>query len=888
MIQYVFQFLILIFFISISSEQLSAQNENNIWYFGNNAGINFNGDMPSAIEGALSTDEGTSIMCDGNSGETIFYTDGTNVFDATDNVMPNGVGLGGDSSSTQSALIVPRPGSDSLYYIFTTPALVGVDPELGFRYSVVDRTLNGGLGDIITINNLLLESCTEKVAAIQHCNGIDFWIVTHEFGSNAFYVYLLSDTGIDAPVVSNVGMLIDDVTSNARGELKFSTDGQKLAVANDYLGVELYDFDINTGVISNPITLYNDQQAYGVCFSPDNTKLYVNDGWEGISLYQFNLELPDADIPNSKFLIGTTAASYLGGMQIGMDGRIYVATYNATSLGVIKNPNEMGWACNYVDVGFSLDGYVAKWGLPNFIGSYYFEGVPVSEVYICDGDTATITANEGYNAYLWSTGDTLTSIKVTEPGTYWVELTNDVCTYLDSVSVINASSPILNLGGDVNLCNNDTLILDATFEGGGVDYFWQDGSNAPVLEVTEQGWYWVQLSNDCVTVMDSIYIGLAESSFTLGSDRILCDGETFEYDASIANDTTVTYLWQDGSTNPTFTVSEAGTYWVEVNQNCGTFIDSVTVGYGFAEPIDLGPDQDLCAGEQIDLDVTRPDATYLWQDGTTLPTLSITEPGTYWVAVNTDCAINNDTIIITDGLLTTLNIGADTSLCMGSNLVLSANGEYDNYLWNDGSTLSQLNVVNPGVYWLEVSNNCGLLRDSIFIESLALPTVNLGNDLNLCEEESTVLNAQQIDLTGTYNYLWQDGTTNPSLSIKEAGLYQVSVSNACGEALGSISVNYKKCDCDIVFPTAFSPNGDKLNDTFHPHHLCEIFEPQLNIYDRWGKQVYQNKSHPNNDVSWDGNYQGTPQLMGAYVYLFAYTDINGERKKISGNITLLR
>src|SRR5882762_2021002 len=149
-------------FISLS-QLVFSQHQSDKWYFGIYAGLDFTSGSPIPItDGALSTSEGCSSISDYN-GNLLFYTDGRTVYDRNNQAMPNGAGLDGGESSTQAALIVPLPGiSTQVYYIFTTDQIGG---PLGFRYSVVDMTLNGGFGDVTTINELIQNHVTEKVVA---------------------------------------------------------------------------------------------------------------------------------------------------------------------------------------------------------------------------------------------------------------------------------------------------------------------------------------------------------------------------------------------------------------------------------------------------------------------------------------------------------------------------------------------------------------------------------------------------------------------------------------------------------------------------------------------------------------------------------------------------
>ena len=172
-----------------------AQNEGNIWYFGINAGIDFNSGTPVALnDGAINTTEGCATICD-TDGNLLFYTEGVKIWNKNHQIMPNGNGLMGGNSSTQSAIIVKQPNSDHLYYVFTVAQAVG---SSGMRYSIVDMNLNGGLGDVTATKNIpIVTPTSEKVTSITHQNGDDFWIVTHLFNSNTFHSYLLTSSGFN-------------------------------------------------------------------------------------------------------------------------------------------------------------------------------------------------------------------------------------------------------------------------------------------------------------------------------------------------------------------------------------------------------------------------------------------------------------------------------------------------------------------------------------------------------------------------------------------------------------------------------------------------------------------------------------------------------------------
>src|ERR1039458_4318412 len=227
--------------------QLSrAQKQYDVWYFGDRAGLDFNSGTPISIAGGqINTIEGCASICDDKTGAILFYTDGDTVWNRNNQVMPNGTGLLGNFSSTQSAMIIGDPSSDNRYYLFTCDQGGYIGPNKGVNYSIVDMTLDGGLGDITTKNVHLLDSATEKITAVRQPNSCNSWVIAHKFNSNAFYVWEVNDTGIVlTPVNSNVGVVQTGSVDETIGYLVSSQDGTRLALALEVSGtIEILDFD---------------------------------------------------------------------------------------------------------------------------------------------------------------------------------------------------------------------------------------------------------------------------------------------------------------------------------------------------------------------------------------------------------------------------------------------------------------------------------------------------------------------------------------------------------------------------------------------------------------------------------------------------------------------
>jgi PKD repeat protein len=426
----------ILFTLSIfSAFYCHAQKEAWHWYFGTNAGLDFSAGAPVAdINGAMVTDEGCASISN-SSGQLQFYTDGTNVWNSNHAPMPNGFNLSGSSTSSQSAMIVNRPGSLTEYYIFTTDGYGG--PK-GLCYSTVDMTLQGGLGDVVVKNTQLFTPCTERLTATRHANGMDIWIMAHEVGSNNYRAYLLTSGGVSAPVITAIG----SVPTIIQGSMKFSPNGTRLA--SPFQGqafFELMDFDKTTGVLTNVMQLGNAAwlDPFSVEFSPSGRYLYgVYDPSGTGVLLQFDLSLGTAAaITASAVTVGNYNAGYFGSLQLGPDGKLYAGEQFNGYVGVVNDPEAAGLACNFVVNGVFLGGMTSNYGLPNFLTSFFDVQTPPVAVFsapnhICPG-TCTDFTNLSVNAtsYLWTFAGATPSTSVdmnptnicyNSPGQYTVTL----------------------------------------------------------------------------------------------------------------------------------------------------------------------------------------------------------------------------------------------------------------------------------------------------------------------------------------------------------------------------------------------------------------------------------------------------------------------------------
>ena len=332
-----------------------------------------------------------------------------------------------------------------------------------------------------------------------------------------------------------------------------------------------------------------------------------------------------------------------------------------------------------------------------------------NDTIICSPPYVLNAGNPG-STYQWNDGSTGQSLLVDTTGTYWVVVNNGGCT--DSVGVnITVIDLLVNLGQDTTLCDSVNIQLDAG--NAGANYLWNDSSTGQTLNVTVAGTYWVAVTYGSCTNSDTVEVNvLPVPSVNLGNDTVLCIGDFITLDAQ---NTGASYVWQDSSVNQTFTASSAGTFWVEASVGNCSDVDSVSIILD-SVVVDLGPAIITCIPDTIELNADNFGLTYLWNNGSTNQTLNVVTVGNYNVLVTNSIGCQGvDSVQVVLGTLS-IDLGNDTVICEGQNLVLNAGVNGSSYLWSDNSTNQTLSVNQSGTYWLEVES--GLCSDADSIEIL--------------------------------------------------------------------------------------------------------------------------------------------------------------------------
>lgn len=387
----------------------------NNWIFGDNAGITFTtpDGNPKALELIESYRflEGTSSISD-DKGDLLYYlflasnngVNGIREIKSSQGTISNGDGiLSGDSPSNSGLFIQDFTNTDLYYYISVADATTG---NAGMSYNIIDKTKNGGKGEVILKNKNLYKNSTEKMTAVM--NEVDniCWVITHEWDNDAFKIIRIDESGLDENIITQKIGLVHNSSGPDRvsgvGRASMSPDGTKLAItvsSDTYGKVQLFDFDPKVGKLSNPRTLSFDSFTYSICFSPNGKVLYV----KGIDkIFQYDLSISDIDeMAEKSFTIETKKSSFYETIERGPNGIIYSGRKENTYLDAILNPDIIGLGCNYtedvVDIGGSF-----LWALPTVINSYFDEEEKEREYevdfpeYACFGDEFEIKIKSDY------------------------------------------------------------------------------------------------------------------------------------------------------------------------------------------------------------------------------------------------------------------------------------------------------------------------------------------------------------------------------------------------------------------------------------------------------------------------------------------------------------
>jgi PKD repeat protein len=414
-------------------------------------------------------------------------------------------------------------------------------------------------------------------------------------------------------------------------------------------------------------------------------------------------------------------------IDAGNAGSTYLWSTGATTQSITVSPSSTTTYSVTVTSGGGCTGTDSK--------TVTVSGLPVvnlgNDTTICVGSGLTIDAGNAGSTYLWSNGATTQSIIVgpMSTTTYSVTVTNaGGCSASDSKVVNIGLAPSVNLGNDTTVCAGNSVTINAG--NAGSTYLWSNGAITQSISVTPSSTttysVTVTSSGGCTgTDSKTVTIG-ASLSVNLGNDTTVCAGNSVTINAGNAGST---YLWSNGATTQSITVSPSSTttYSVTVTSSGGcTGTDSKTVTVGSGLSVNLGNDTTICVGNSITLDAGNAGSTYLWSDGATTQSISVTPSSTttYSVTVTSSGGCTGtDSKDVTVNPALVVNLGPDQGLCPGAFMTLDAGNAGATYKWGStymssyyGSRTTQtVNATGAGTYWVTVKKNGCTARDTIIL-----------------------------------------------------------------------------------------------------------------------------------------------------------------------------
>ncbi len=573
-----------------------------------------------------------------------------------------------------------------------------------------------------------------------------------------------------------------------------------------------------------------------------------------------------------------------------------------------------------------------------------------NDTLMCIGDSLFLDANVQNGTYLWSTGDTVNSLWVHNPGsTIWVQTVNICNADSDTIVVNFTHPPNINLGNDSILCNGTSLTLN------GWDtlstFLWSTSDTVSSIIADTTGSYSVTTTNLCGVDSDSIQLWFIDPpTVNLGNDTILCLNKTM-----VLQDTSSSfpsYLWNNGSWHDSNLVTTQGVYSLTVTNVCGVAFDTIEVWYDDSPITNLGPDSTYCLNSLVNLNAFWSRAEYLWNTADTTANITANYSGQYSVMVTNLCGYDGDTVLIAYDIPINFSLGWDTTLCIGDSILLSAPAHNATWLWHNGNTDSTLIANQSGTYWVSASNTCGTFSDTLKIESEDIPELSHPvSDTAICiGEEFTVL----VPKNNANSIVWNDGTRDYQRTFVDQNTYNYTLYNICGQTTDSFTLAVEEplefglgndtiicygeqivkeldypnhtylwnngseentrtitrtgiygvtiwtpaqcesydelevtdCNAQLFIPNAFTPGNGDQHNNTFKVQGEGIRKYHIVIYDRWGMLVFESFDLGN---SWQGLVYGKPVPSGIYSYKIWYnTGESSQSVTRVGSVTLIR
>lgn len=448
---------------------------------------------------------------------------------------------------------------------------------------------------------------------------------------------------------------------------------------------------------------------------------------------------------------------------------------------------------------------------------------------ICTPDsTSQYSLPPSLTDVLWSTGDTAHTVSVQGPGTYWVRAALDGCYFTDTFHIEHTPAPAFGFADDTLTVCNSTLPLNLETTDCCAGVLWSTGDTTKSTKIEQEGLVWVSQQNLCGILSDSFWLQVVYPlSIDLGADTALCDTAQFARVLEVPQGQP-NYRWSTGETASAVTVTQPGTYWLEVRNECGVFTDTIVFKDLRQVRLAASRDTTLCLTEPVHLFATPGFDTYLWNTGENTNEAMAGDYGLYTVSATNDCGTQTDTVLVTESNYPEIQLPTEVEISLGDSIQLNPFVAHDKPLvfqWSPATGLDCSSCESP----------------------LAFP--------------------------------WK---TTDFLLIAEDGL------RCREEAVVRVSVVDRR---RIYVPNVFKPTGDGPNALLTLSFGSEVDEVvSAAIYDRWGGLVVSRRglAASAETVIWDGKWRGKDAQPGVYALVLTVRLKNGEIVRVAKDVTLVR
>lgn len=508
---------------------------------------------------------------------------------------------------------------------------------------------------------------------------------------------------------------------------------------------------------------------------------------------------------------------------------------------------------------------------------------------VCVGDSIFFNSNStGGSSQKWYENGNQVSTSYhygklyTLPGNYIIQNVTSGLGCKDTMSYtihVKDSVPPINLGNDTTFCTLTSFMLDSGTQHDSV--LWSNSSTNQTLSVTSSGTYYLTVFNNGCQLSDTIKVTFNKPfSDYLPEDTSACDFVFFD----MTNSPLYNFNWSNGSQSSSNKIISSGNVWftaTDTTTGC-TIYDTCNVTISNSSNIpSYSKDTSVC-GNIFRYDITiNGGSGYRWFDGSTNPVKDFYTSGSFWFEIDHPGGCKSfDTLQLTF-VSKQANLVADTChLCENdSAYVQLISNNYSNILWSNGESAYSTYYSKLGKEWVIATDNLGCSYIDTFEVVSAIPTGETYlSDTSVCIGENLILKAPD----GISFII--DNKRSQSLIISSAGSLQIELSNGCTSHKEYIDVSEYNCKCLMVFPDAFTPDHDGLNDYFGPVTSCDFTLYNFEIYNRFGQRIFHSKD-PN--LLFDGTWKGENLPLGVYVFFFKYSTpyTKGTER---GHLTLIR